>query len=375
MSKIIYSNLSATGVHYPAVDYLLNIHEFYEEGDLLILCFWDYEIYNFKNAQKKISNDAIKVREITGELSKLLNGLKIDHKIIYLSDGIRRINNNEEFFTLLLNCYNSITMGKIEDIYRKNKYLKLRPTTLGKINFMVIDYLIAIFFKELYPSLSKGKQVDIYHTGERFLGVKEAIEETISLNELVVHFPSIKYWKALPILNYTTGNWISAAMSKAEMERVIGENYPEDKNVLKDLIRLGLRINDPSLKHKIESLLKDIEETTNKERIIQETAKIFHSYFSYVKSLIDKSEESEIKKITYVDSKEKFEKVLGAINPAKLEILKYCNGKHSIEDIIKQSSIKESSVRSYLSRMKKEKLITNSKKPLRLVDEIVIDFN
>jgi predicted regulator of amino acid metabolism with ACT domain len=164
-------------------------------------------------------------------------------------------------------------------------------------------------------------------------------------------------------------------MSKAEMEKVIGENYPEDKEILKDLIRLGLRIKDSSLKHKIESLIKDIDKPHNKEIIIQETAKIFYSYFSHIKSLIENSEESEIKKITYVDNKEKFEKIFKNINPAKLEILKHCDGKNSIEDITQKVSMKESSIRSYISRMKNEKLITDSKKPLRLIDEIVINFS
>ena len=45
---------------------------------------------------------------------------------------------------------------------------------------MVIDYLIALFFSQLYTNLAKGKRIEVYHTGERFLGVKEEIERAIS---------------------------------------------------------------------------------------------------------------------------------------------------------------------------------------------------
>jgi hypothetical protein len=375
MNKIIYSNISASRIHYLVIDFILNLKEFYEKGDTLILCFWDYDVYNFDNKDANVSDNRIKIREITGELSRLLNGLEIEHKIIYLSDALHRINNHEDLFNLLVNCYNSITMGKIEDIYKNNKYLKLRPSTLGKINFMVVDYLVALFFKELYPTLSKGKSVDIYHTGERFLGIKDSVEEMISKKELVVNFPAIKYWRALPILNYSSGNWISAAMSRNEIEKIIRENYPKDKDTLKDLIKIGLRVEDSVLDHKINSFLSEIDKIKDHEVIVQEIANIFLSYFEYIKSLIEQSEESEIKKITYVDSKEKLQKVLETLNPSKLEILKQCNGKNTVEDIIKHVSVKESSVRSYISRMRNEKLITNSKKPIRLVDEILISFD
>lgn len=372
MGKIIYSNISATSIGYPVIDFLLNIKEVYEEGDLLILCFWDYEIYNFRK-KEKISENKTKIREITGQLSKLLNGLEMEHKIVYLSDSIKRINSREDIFELLLDCYNNITMGDIEEAYKKDKYLTLRPSTLGKINFIIMDFLVSLFFKEIYPTLTKGRPIDVYHTGERFLGIKKYMEEAISRSELVVSFPLIRYWKTLPILNYVDGNWISLSMSKSEIERIVRDNFPKDKNVLKDLISIGLRLNDESLNHKIASLFKKLDSTKEKELLVQDIAEVFMHYFSIIRKLIESSEEGEIKKITYIDSKDKLQKILELINPSKLEILKHCDGRNSVEDIVHLVSMRESSVRSYLSRMKKEKLVTNNKKPLRLIDEIIIN--
>lgn len=372
MGRLIYSNISAPYIHYPVIDFVLNIRELYEEGDLLIICFWDYDVYNFETQQSKLAGDNAKIREITGELSKLLSSLHINHKILYLSDGIRRINNHEDLFNLLLTSQNNVKIGDFSDIYKRNKYLLLRPTTIGKINFMIVDYLIALFFKELYPNLAKNRRISVYHTGERFLGVKGAIEKAVSANELVVNFPTIEYWKSLPIFNYLSGNWISTAMSKAEIEKILKDNI-SDKQAFKDLVSIGIKLKDPLLDHKINSFIKDIDKMDNL-MIVKNVTDVLMHYLTFIKKLMDDSEEGEIKKITYIDSKEKFKKILESLNPSKLEILKYCNGKNTIEEIINLVSMKPSSVRSYLSNMKKEKLINSSKKPLRLIDELVISF-
>lgn len=376
MGKIIYTNIFASKIHYPVIDYLLNIKKFYEPEDKLILCFWDYEIYTFQVFSKNTqAHQNIKVKEIVNELSRLLNSLNINHQFIYLSDSLKRINNNSNIYDLLLTCYTYISMGKIQDTYNNNKYLKLRPTTLGKLNFMVTDYLIALFFKELYPNIAKNKNVSIYHTGERFIGIKDSIEKAIAQFELIINFPKIKYWKTLPILNYSKGNWISASMSYNEIVSIIETKLPNNIESIKDLICIGLKLDDNTLNYTINSLIKELDKgKINKDILIFEVAKILEMYFNKIKELIEQSQSANIKKITYINNNKEFAKILESINPAKMSILKYCNGKNTIDDIIKLVNMKESSIRSYISRMKKEKLINNSKKPIRLVDEIIINF-
>lgn len=377
MGRLIYSNIIAPKIHYPLVDYILNIKEFYEEDDLLVLCFWDFEVYNFKTFKNKPGESNLRnVREIVGEISRLLSSLKIRHKIIYLSDAIKRIHNDPILSELLFFCYTSIKMGNIQDIYKNNKYLKLRPTSLGKLNFMVMDYIVALFFNKLYPNISKGESIDIYHTGERFLGIKNSLEEAISKGEIVVNFPSIKYWKTIPILNHNEGNWISASTSYNEILKILSQELTLDSSVIKDLISIGFKLKDATLNYKIEKLMKKVEnEDLPKEILVSEVADILSLYFYNVKKLIQKSDENEeVKKVNYVSSKKDFENFFKYISSAKMEILKYCNGKNTVDEIIKLMPMRESSVRSYISRMKKEKLISDSKKPHRLIDEIVINF-
>ncbi len=367
MSKLIYSNIAASGINYPVTDFLLNIKEFYDKGDILILCYWDFNIYTFKNLDSQV------IRNITSQISKFLTSIGVKHKIIYLSDALKRINNEEKLHEIFLNCLTNITIGELEDFYKKNNYLKIRPATLGKINFMVADYITALFFDELYPHLSKNKKINIYHTGERFLGLKGSIERVLGTLDLIIDFPEIQLWKTLPILNYTQGNWISASMSKKEIEKIIKANSPIPKEEIKDLIKIGLRLNDPSLKNQIDSFYSKLD-TMDLELITLELTEILNLYFYKIKQLIEISDEGTIKKVTYVNSKEKFKKIFERINSSKLDILKHCNGSNTIDDIIKKVFMKPSSVRSYISRMKNEHLITQDKKPKRLVDEIIINL-
>ena len=65
-------------------------------------------------------------------------------------------------------------------VYKQNKYLDISRATLGKINFIATDYLIPLFFNDLYPELAKGKKIEYYHSTDRLLGIKKEVDETIS---------------------------------------------------------------------------------------------------------------------------------------------------------------------------------------------------
>ncbi|MBU0461787.1 MAG: hypothetical protein KJ574_04335, partial [Nanoarchaeota archaeon] len=83
----------------------------------------------------------------------------------------------------------------------------------------------------------------------------------------------------------------------------------------------------------------------------------------------------ELKKINYIRDPKNLKAILNILSPSKMEILKLCDGTRTIRDIVDKSPMKESSTRSYLSRLKAQNIITGDPKPKRKVDEVLISFN
>src|SRR3989344_712405 len=203
-----YTSISTTNINYPITDLLLDIKSHCDEEDVLVICYWDYDSFDIET----IGTDSS--RYIVNQISKLLSGLNIKSNIIYMSDAIRRINHNEDVSRVLTSAKFNIKFNKILEIYKKNKYMDLSRATLGKVNFLATDYIICLFFNELYPELAKGKLIKYYHNTDRFLGIKKEVDEIVSKVSSPVEFPQVIYWKSAPILKYSSREWISIKMSK-----------------------------------------------------------------------------------------------------------------------------------------------------------------
>jgi predicted transcriptional regulator/predicted transposase YbfD/YdcC len=360
-------SIATISINYPVTDLILDIKSHIDEKDTLIICFWDFDNFNIETIGTKNS------RVLVNQISKLTNGLNIKNHIIFMSDAISRINRDENLSRALTSIKFNINFIKIQEIYEKHKYLDLQRATLGKVNFIATDYFISVFFKDIYPELAKGNQIDYIHSSDRILAIKAEADEKISKFMSPVKIPKIIFWKKIPILNFISREWISVDMSKKEIELEIRRNWPIDEKVIKDLIGIVLKLKNSILESRVQAFYEEMEEM-NDERKIQEIVEIFYSYFFHIKQLIVSSEEENIKKITYIENRNQLKNILKTLNPAKLEILKACDGSKNIEEIIQKVLMNSNSVRSYISRMKKEGLITNSKKPLRLVDEIIINL-
>lgn len=376
MKRLIFTNVHAFDIHYILVDYILNIKSFYQEGDKVIVCFWDVEMYNqHLDEYSSYLDSRTKVREITSEISKLLSCLGISHTIIYLSDGLRRINMDDRIFSTLLSCYQSVRFKDVSSFYNESKYLDVGETTIGKINFMITSFVMAVFFKELYSSISKGKNPTVFYTGERFLAVKKRLCNAILDEDPAKVFPELELWKTLPILNYKKKDWISMSMKREDIYKIVSEYFTEDKDMLKDLVSIGLRTEHDVLAHEVKEIYKLIDNKVKKEVLVGRVTDFFIHFFAYIRELTQKPGAGDIKKIKYINDPNGYRHVTESITPVKMEILKYCDGTHLISDIVRKVKVKESSVRSYISRMKKEKLISDDKRPMRAMDEIVINFD
>ncbi len=387
MRKIFYANIFCNSLHYPVIDYLINIKKNMKKGDKLILCFWDKNVYNFQNQSytnfyKKETNEQIK--ELVDNLSNILDSWNINHNFIFLSDAIDRMLSLDKANDLFFRSLGNISIGYIEDSYINEKYLRIRPITLGKIAYMIMDYLIALFFSDLYPSF-KITKIDYYVTGKRFMPIQTVIDDIISDDGIIVDFPNILTTRSVPIMNYDNGKWIGIEMSKLELEREVRKQFEKgvDYSMVCDIFAI-LRelvtndefiisknmINEKMHLNKLLTQFKGLEEENKIMTIVEN----LYKYLQIVKESLLKPNNTRLKKINYIRSKEQLSEILSFLNPNILEILKLCDGKNDMKEIIEKSPLKPSSTQSYLSNLRKKNIISKDKKPIRNVNEILISF-
>ncbi|MBU0461727.1 MAG: hypothetical protein KJ574_04025, partial [Nanoarchaeota archaeon] len=228
--RAIYANLFCPTLHYPAIDYLLDIKSYLKKGDKLYLCFWDQEVYPFQRFGDYLLSTQTydqKIKDVVRDISAFLTAQGVNHEIVYMSDAFKRVLSDEQLNELLFFILSKINVGHIEDTYGNMKYLAARPVTVSKIVYLVADYLIGAHFTKLFSELTPIEVTDFY-TGERFKAVIAKIEEGITEKGLIVSHPRIIYAKQIPILNYSSGNWISITMSKNEVEREVRKEYPQE---------------------------------------------------------------------------------------------------------------------------------------------------
>lgn len=358
----------------------MNVITKLKEGDKFILCFWDQKIYPFQSYGFDLSKESYK--ELVEKIKSLLDYYKVDYHIIYLSDAFSRLLNNEQTSELLYSTLGRISLGYIKEHHEKNE-IPYNNITINKITFVIADYLIALYINKLFPEL-RIEKITNYYSGKKFKSLFNKIEETISEKHLLVNYPEMLYVNNIPVLNYISGKWISVGMSKNEIEREIAYSDKVDSAEGKDILSaLSLLINKNqfvlSKDHKLEKtnlpyVLEIFSELDKKDKIITLTENLFN-FLETIKGQILDAKETSIKKVNYVKNQDDFRKIFVNLNPKKLEIIKLCDGTKTISEIVKLSPLKESSTRSYLSRLRAKDLITKDEMPKRRIDEILISFN
>ncbi|MBT4174883.1 hypothetical protein HOC80_01635 [archaeon] len=383
MKRVFYANLYAESLHYPMIHYIQDLKDTMKKGDKLILCIWDKRIYSF---QKPEAVDfRTKQKEVINNIQAILNYYEVDYEIIFLSDAFLRLVKVDEFNELLYRILSKISVNQVENAYRSEMYLSRRPITISKLVFIVADYLISLFFKKLFPELNV-KEVTNYFTGKRFKAVLEVIEESISEIGIIVSFPRVLYTNPIPILNYDSGKWISVEMSKNEVEKAIREALKDKLKLkqIKEIIHLlhyllgddGFYIckDDKSLNASKDELIDSFKEL-KKEDLIKTLTVNIYNYLGFVKDNMLTSRDDKLKKVNYIKDAKSLKSILSVLNPSKMEILKLCDGKNSIKEIIEKSPMKPSSTQSYISRLKASGIISKSNIPKRFVNEVVISFD
>lgn len=382
MKKVVYANLFCHDIHYPLVDYLSNLSEQLKEEDKLILCLWDEKIYSFQHYRFGSLKEEHTV--LIPKIKSILNYYKINYEIIYFSDAFFRLMKNEETSDLLYLILSKISIGFLEDSYKHEEYLSIRPMTISKVVFIIADYLVSLYVDKLFPEL-KINRVVYYYTGARFKSFIPRIKEVVSEKRIIRTLPSIIYWPAIPILNYESGDWISVGMSKEDVFKEIRKNYTKHVELkeIKDLLLITSKIipKDSFLlcedgkceKLHLVEVLEKINSLTKEDMLMTLTENLC-VYLEFVKNNMLNVDNPQLKKTHYIKNDIDFKKIVSLLNPAKLEIIKLCNGKRTINEIVKKSNLKPSSTRSYLSHLRAKNLISKDEKPKRRIDEILISF-
>ncbi|MDD5253857.1 MAG: hypothetical protein PHG05_01995 [Candidatus Nanoarchaeia archaeon] len=380
MPKTLYLNMFCNSLHYPGLFHLNNSISKLKEGDKLILCFWDQTLYPFQ-AWTDLSKEDYKI--LLEKLKSLLDYHKINYKVIYLSDAFARLTKNEEAFNLLYSILGKISLKYLAENFEE-KDTNYQSITINKITFTIADYLIAVYINKLFPELKINKITD-YYVGSKLKYIINKVEETISEKNIILDHPRKIYAPRIPILNYESGRWISVGMSRNEVEREVEKAYSngislsEIKLLLSALSELIGKDIFISKDFKIEKVplnyVFEVLPDLNKKDIINTLSENLYVWIEIIKIQLLDAGEAGIRKINYIKNREDLRKILSFLNPQKLEIIKLCNGERNVEEIVKLSSLKESSTRSYLSRLRAKDIITKDDKPKKKVDEILISFD
>ena len=113
----------------------------------------------------------------------------------------------------------------------------------------------------------------------------------------------------------------------------------------------------------------------DKKELVDSLSLGFYDYMQHLENdvmVIDPNQ--GMKKVNYIKTPEQLKNIMCMLNPSKMEILRLCDGNNTIKEIVKKSSIKASSVQSYISQLRANDIITKDSKPKKRVDEILISL-
>jgi predicted transcriptional regulator len=331
--------------------------------------------------QNTEKNKLDRLKENVKFLERIMTHLKIDYRIIYLSEAWDRLLKKTEFSSLFQKIISQI---KMQDILKaaKMKYFYLKELNISKINYIIADYLIAHYLPELYPEICSTSPTD-------YIGIyAKVFEDTI---ERIIKENSFKKIQKISVINNApifmhkdSGIIPSAEMTFQEIRRIVKNHLKNQGTNLQEILDFLLALNNiltenefecnnkkialNDLKNKVSKNLKDTELISD---IL--TLNLFN-YFSKIKKITEKMPINQGVPTLYVENHQQFKDYIKNLNSIKLKILKFCNGKNSSLDIARKTNLNLSTVSTYLSHLKHLNLITEERKPKRKIENLVINL-
>lgn len=93
-----------------------------------------------------------------------------------------------------------------------------------------------------------------------------------------------------------------------------------------------------------------------------------------INKIVSKVEIKRQKKSLFISTFKDYNDQIRELTDIKLEILKHCNGNNSSLDIARKTGLNLSTVSTYMTHLKTNKVIEDVKRPKRLIDSFVIDL-
>jgi len=377
--KIVYTNISPVTKAYTNFQHIFYLKK--QKPQKAYICVWDSFVFEHPAIEKSSDNHttkADKLKENVEMLEKLMTYLKIDYKIIYLSEAMNRLFKNSEYLQEFQNILSSI---KIEELAKGEdlEYIPFKQMSLSKINYIISDYLIATYLPELFPEICSSSP-DFYLTSERFKVFSGTINHSLKLNFFKHYPPKPIYVTGVPVIIHPEKEIIpSAEMSLESIKAIVASYYkklPNEKETEDTIEVLSTILKKFKFKGKNfdkERINIEISNASYRE-YIEFVSSNLYNYFEELMRITSKVEIQKQKKSLLISNYKEFDNYLKSINSIKLQILKHCDGKNTSLDISRKTKLKLSTVSPYLTHLKRKGFITGSKKPKRLIDSFVLDL-
>jgi hypothetical protein len=375
--KILYTNLSPITNAYTNLNHIFEIKK--QKPQKLYLCIWDNFVYESSLFEKgnahKSKNQ--KLQENVDKIEKLLTYLKIDYKIIYLSEAMNRLFKSSDHYMQFQSLLSGFNVEQLKKGFELN-YIPFGNITLSRLNYIIADYLIATYLPEIYPELCSSQPTH-YFTSERFKIFQNEIDHTLRNNYTKFVPPKTLYVSNVPVIIHPKENLIpSLEMSHESIKKIVSDYYskkPTNKEII-DVCNVMLSAL-PYITYKDKKYSSnDLNELTKLKHseITELIASNLYNYFEEINRITSEIVIQKQKKSHYISTYRDYNNLIREMSDIKLQILKHCNGKNSSLDISKLIGAKLSTVSTYMTHLKTNKILEDAKRPKRLIDNFVIDL-
>jgi len=375
--NLVYTNISPITKAYTNLNHIYYLNN-NVKANKVYLCVWDNFVYENEIFQSQVlKNKQQKLDENVDVLKKLMSHLKLNHNSFTFSDAWDRLFRNSEYSAIFQKILSKITVGDLRKGFNLD-YEPFEQISLSKINYIVADYLIAMALPDLFPEFCTAQPTH-YLTSERFKVFYKIV--TSVLEESYVKFtpPKVIFVKKVPIIMHkNTGLIPSMEMSKEHVSKVITSHYSEKKPSKSELTHLfdvfDCVFNDEFVFKGTKIRKLDLFKKINRKNFSEVITENFMQYFTVIRKHIQEENIKDRTKTLFIGEVGKFEKHIKPLNALKLKILQNCNGENSSLNIAQKTGLNLSTVSTYLNYLRNQSLIDKSRKPKRLVDNIVIDL-